>query len=115
MNQFLMILCVIAAAVCAVTVIMTKKSGTVSTKKLVHITRFFFIAGYIFAMICVSISYGIAIYSTLYLGETYTMAELSDPALRIIVASLVTKVVENIFEHNTGIIFGESRADSGVG
>lgn len=77
--------------------------------RLVHITRFLFVTTQVSALIWVFTSYGIAIYSTLKLGQVYTMAELSEPAINTILGVGFLKVLENIFEHNDGGVFGKSK------
>ena len=68
----------------------------------------------LFSMSAVSwvyISYAIAIYSTVKLGQVYTMAELATPAITGIIMILVSKVTENIFEHNDGPLWGKTNKD----
>lgn len=77
--------------------------------KLMKITRFIFVTTQISALIWVFTSYGIAIYSTIKLGQVYTMAELSEPAIHTILGVGFLKVLENIFEHNDGAVFGRSK------
>lgn len=60
------------------------------------------------ALLWVFLSYAIAIYSTVALGQVYTMAELAEPAITSLLATVGLKVVENIFEHNDGGLFGRS-------
>ena len=79
-----------------------------TTKHLIAITRFIFVTTQISALVWVFTSYGIAIYSTVKLGQVYTMAELSEPAINTILGVGFLKVIENIFEHNNGTIFVRS-------
>ncbi len=81
------------------------------------VTKLIFVTTQISALIWVFTSYGIAIYSTVALGQVYTMAELSEPAIHTILGVGFLKVLENIFEHNEGPVFGRSKADEteGVG
>ncbi len=72
------------------------------------ITKFIFVTTQSSALIWVYTSYGIAIYSTVVLGQVYTMAELSEPAIHTILGGGFLKVLENIFEHNEGLVFGHS-------
>lgn len=81
-------------------------------KILKSITKLIFVTTQISALIWVFTSYGIAIYSTVYLNQVYTMAELSEPAIHTILGVGVLKVLENIFEHNNGKVFGETVTDS---
>lgn len=76
--------------------------------KLGGVTRVLFVSIALSAISWVFISYGIAIYSTVYLGQVYTMAELSEPAITGILCVLFAKVLENVFEHNDGPVWGRS-------
>ena len=78
------------------------------------VTRFFFVTTQFFALVWVCTSYGIAIYSTIRLEQVYTMAELSEPAIQTILGAGFLKVLENIFEHNEGKLFGTSRKGGGT-
>lgn len=75
---------------------------------MMSVTRLLFVAIAFSALSWVFISYAIAIYSTVKLGQVYTMSELSGPAITGIVAVLFAKVLENVFEHNDGPIFGHN-------
>ena len=46
------------------------------------------------------------------LGVVYTLTELSTPAITVLLATILAKVGENIFEHNDGALFGRSNAKS---
>lgn len=76
--------------------------------RMMSVTRLLFIAITFSALSWVFISYGIAIYSTVYLGQVYTMAELSEPAITGLLFTVGLKVLENVFEHNDGAVFGHS-------
>lgn len=78
--------------------------------KIKSVTRFLFLTTIVCAQVWISISYGLAIYSTVCLGQVYTMAELSEPAISAILGVTVAKVVGNIFEHNNGGLFGTSNS-----
>lgn len=80
----------------------TAKVGTKS------ITKWLFVTTQVSALIWVFLSYGIAIYSMVNLGEVYTLSEVFDPAITTILGAVALKTVGNIFEHNNGGIFGES-------
>jgi len=85
----------------------------ISARKLMgarigSVTRLLFVAVAVSAISWVFISYGIAIYSAVCLGQVYTMAELSEPAITGILCALFAKVLENVFEHNDGALFGHS-------
>lgn len=87
---------------------MSKGKHLLTKTRLLQVTRFIFVTTQISALIWVFISYGIAIYSTIKLGQVYTMAELSEPAIHTILGVGFLKVLENIFEHNDGAVFGKS-------
>lgn len=72
------------------------------------VTRFLFIATQLSALVWVSVSYLIAIYATIRLGQPFPVVELSQQAISTILGVNVLKVVENIFEHNDGGLFGHS-------
>lgn len=72
------------------------------------VTRFLFIATQMAALVWVSVSYLIAIYATIRLGQPFPVVELSQQAISTILGVNVLKVVENIFEHNDGGLFGHS-------
>lgn len=76
---------------------------------ITSLTRLIFLSTQISALIWVFTSYGIAIYSTVVLGQVYTMAELSEPAIQTILGVSFLKVVENMWEHNEGGLFGHSK------
>lgn len=76
------------------------------------VTRLLFVTTQVCALVWVFISYGIAVYSTVRLRQVQTLAELSEPAIRTILGVSVLKVVENIFEHNDGPVFGRSQNES---
>lgn len=88
---------------------MSKGKQLLTKARLMQITRFIFITTQISALIWVFTSYGIAIYSTIRLGQVYTMAELSEPAIHTILGVGFLKVLENIFEHNDSAVFGRSK------
>lgn len=92
-------------------IILTKEEYKTLKKKrnpLKSITRLIFVTTQVSALIWVFTSYGIAIYSTVCLGQVYTMAEVSEPAITTILGVGFLKVLENIFEHNNGPVFGQS-------
>ena len=75
-------------------------------------TRLIFVTTQISALVWVYTSYAIAVYSTVRLGQVYTMAELSEPAIHTIPGVGFLKVLENIFEHNDGPVFGRSKMET---
>lgn len=89
---------------------MKRKGKYMTEARMKSVTRFLFLTTQICALVWVFISYGIAIYSTLKLGEVYTMAELSEPAIKTLLGVTALKVVGNVFEHNDGGLFGQSNA-----
>ena len=78
--------------------------------KLHKITRFLFVTTQISALVWVTLSYLIAAYSTIKLGQPYPVETLSGQAIETILGVTALKVIENIFEHNQGGIFGHSDA-----
>ena len=76
--------------------------------KSVRITRVLFLVITGCAILWVFLSYAIAIYSTVSLGQVYTMSELSEPAITSLLCTVALKVMENVFEHNDGVFFGHS-------
>lgn len=80
---------------------------------MISITRILFITTQIAALGWVSISYLIAAYATIRLGQPYPVVELSQQAITTILGTTALKVVENIFEHNNGGIFGCSNKGEG--
>ena len=83
-------------------------------KKARSITRILFLTTQVAALGWVTVSYLIAIYSTVKLGQPFPVTDLSGQAVTVILGVNITKVVENIFEHNTGGIFGTSDKPKGV-
>lgn len=80
---------------------------------MISITRILFITTQIAALGWVSISYLIAAYATIRLGQPYPVVELSQQAISTILGTTALKVVENIWEHNDGGIFGCSNNGKG--
>ena len=80
---------------------------------MISITRILFITTQIAALGWVSISYLIAAYATIRLGQPYPVVELSQQASTTILGTTALKVVENIWEHNDGGIFGCSNNGKG--
>lgn len=74
-------------------------------------TRLIFVTTQISALVWVFTSYGIAIYSTVFLQQVYTMSELSEPAIHTILGVSFLKVLENVFEHDEGVVFGKSKQE----
>jgi len=76
--------------------------------KMKSITRALFLTTQLAALAWVTVSYGIAVYSTVRLGQPFPVAELSQQAITTILGVNALKVLENIFEHNNGGLFGQS-------
>ena len=72
------------------------------------VTRLLFVTTQLAALCWVSISYLIAIYATVRLGQVFPVVELTQQAITTILGVNVLKVLENIFEHNNGPVFGTS-------
>lgn len=60
----------------------------------------------------VTISYLIAAYATVRLGQPYPVVELSQQAIQTILGVNALKVLENIFEHNDSIVFGKNNKET---
>ena len=76
------------------------------------VTRFLFIATQLAALFWVTVSYGIALYATVRLAQPFPVAELSQQAISTILGVNALKVVENVFEHNDGPLFGHTKEDT---
>ncbi len=73
------------------------------------ITRALFLTTQAAALVWVSLSYIIAIYATVKLEQPFPVVELSQQAITTILGVNALKVVENIFEHNDGTLFGRTK------
>lgn len=73
------------------------------------VTRILFITTQIAALAWVTVSYLIAIYATVRLEQPFPVVELSQQAITTVLGVNVLKVVENIFEHNDGGLFGHTK------
>lgn len=80
---------------------------------MVSLTYFMFFTTQVCALVWVSISYGIAIYSTVKLEQPFPVVEISQQAIITLLGVGLLKILENIFEHNDGGIFGNSRCKEG--
>ena len=89
-----------------------KRGKHMTEARLKSVTRFLFLTTQICALGWVFVSYGLAIYATLCLGQVYTMAELSEPAINVLLGVTALKVVGNVFEHNEGGLFGHSKTET---
>lgn len=75
------------------------------------VTRVLFITTQVAALCWVTVSYLIAGYATVRLGQPYPVVELSQQAISTILGTAALKVLENIFEHNDGGLFGRSNKE----
>ena len=115
MDGLTAIIAVIVAAVAgvAVGVRLPRRGGkSITEARLRSVTRFLFITTQVCALVWVFISYGLAIYSTIWLHQVYTMSELSKPAIDTLLGAMALKVLGNIFEHNDSVVFGKSEKPS---
>lgn len=85
------------------------KDNHLAEKRAISITRFLYITTQIFALGWVTVSYIIALYATIKLGQVFPVVELSQQAITTIIGVGIMKTTENIFEHNDGTITGKSR------
>lgn len=83
-------------------------SGKRKKPSIQSVTKFLFVATQIAALGWVSVSYLIALYATVRLGQVFPVVELSQQAIETILGVNVLKVISNIFEHNNGGLFGTS-------
>lgn len=86
-----------------------KREAPKKPRRRVSVTRVVFLSTQISALVWVSTSYGIAIYSTVALQQPFPVTELSSQAITSILGVGFLKVLENIFEHNDGPVFGHSK------
>ena len=84
------------------------KAGKKPHSLLQSVTEFLFVTTQVCALGWVSVSYGIAVYSTVVLMQPFPETELSQQAIDTILRVATLKVIGNIFEHNDGHIFGTS-------
>ncbi len=88
------------------------RAGKAPVSIFQSVTKFLFITAQVFAIVWVSLSYSIALYATVKLEQAFPVTELSQQAITTIIGAMALKVVENIFEHNEGPVFGR-RPQSG--
>ena len=112
MRRALALLIVLLAAGGIALVLALGKRGRRSAASLWGVTRLLFVTTQLCALVWVFISHAIAIYSTARLQQVQTLAELSEPAICTILGVSALKVLENIFEHNDGKIFGQSKHEN---
>ena len=87
------------------------RAGRERRNLLRSVTRFLFVTTQVFALVWVTWSYVIATYSTVVLEQPFPVEALSDRAIITILGVSALKVVENIFEHNEGVVFGQSQSE----
>ena len=87
------------------------RSGREHPNIIQSITRFLFVTAQTFAILWVTWSYVLATYSTVVLEQPFPVEALSDRAILTILGLSAQKVVENIFEHNEGMVFGQSKTE----
>ena len=104
-------LCALCGFLAALVCVFALRREKASDAALRSVTRLIFVTTQISALVWVFTSYAIAVYATVRLGQVYTMAELSEPAIQTILGVGFLKVLENIFEHNDGGIFGTSKKE----
>lgn len=75
------------------------------------VTKYLFVTTQLAALCWVTVSYLIAGYATVRLGQPYPVTELSQQAITTILGTAALKVLENIFEHNDGAMFGKSNKE----
>ena len=76
------------------------------------VTRFLFVTAQVLAIVWVTWSYVISTYSTVVLLQPFPAEELSREAVRTIIGVGFLKVLENVFEHNDGPVFGNSKKEN---
>lgn len=85
------------------------KKKKAKRRTLKSITASLFVTTQVAAIFWVSASYIIAFYSTLKLGQPFPVEELSRQAIISLLGVSFLKVLENVFEHNDGVIWGTSK------
>ena len=76
--------------------------------KVLSVTCVLAMTSQVAALVWVSCSYAFAGYATIALGQPFPVTDLSSQAIAVLLGNGVIKAVTNIFEHNTGKIFGTS-------
>lgn len=87
------------------------RAGKTSRNIIQSVTRFLFVTAQVFAIVWVTWSYVISTYSTVVLMQPFPAEELSREAVRTIIGVGFLKVLENVFEHNEGPVFGRSKRE----
>lgn len=97
-------------ALCVV-IFCRKKIMDALDRRFKSITRWLFITSQFSAIIWVSLSYIYAGFATFALSEPFPIETLSEQAITVLIGTLSAKIVENIFEHNNGGIFGSNDSE----
>ena len=82
-----------------------------SRKLFRSITVTLFVTTQVAALSWVTISYAIAVYATVRLGQPFPIETLSEAAVTSLLGVSALKVIENIFEHNDGVVWGTSKKE----
>lgn len=97
-----------AALLCGMGLGTLAAKGRLTEARMRSVTRLLFLSTQVSALVWVFTSYAIAVYATVRLGQVHTVEALSRPAIDAILGVTALKVLENIFEHNNGAVFGKS-------
>ena len=89
-----------------------KRTDGLTEAQLRSLTRLLMLEATRASIVWVSLSYVIALYSTVRLGIVYTLEDLSKAPITVLLVIPMTKVFGNIFEHNDGKVFGTSNKRS---
>ena len=87
---------------------MAKGGKRLAERSIRSVTNILYITTQLVALGWVSVSYLIALYATVRLGQVFPVVELSEQAIESILGVAVLKTIGNIFEHNDGPVFGKS-------
>lgn len=90
----------------------TPKREKKKRKLFKSITASLFVTTQVAALFWVSASYAIALYSTVKLGQPFPVETLSEQAITSLLGVTALKVIENIFEHNDGVVWGTNTQNS---
>lgn len=102
------LLAIIAVLFLALVFVIIVAARKPTMERVRSITNILFLTGQGFAIIWINLTYGIAIYSTVKFGQPFPVEQLSEEAMRTLLGVVALKIIENIFEHNNGSIFGQS-------
>ena len=98
----------LAAALMACVAAVFRRTRGDGQKKARSVTAFLYMTTQVASIVWVSTSYLLAAYATVALGEPFPVTDLSTQAIVTLLGNGVLKTVSNIFEHNSGGIFGNS-------